>query len=318
MRCTVNRHLLVATFCFISTTAALPAAAKPLDALSGLSGKNKAECDQTLKVVQALERGGDSSSLDRAVALLQGLVAKNKGGFDVHLELGRIYARQGKEEQALYALTEALMMTVDDPANGAKAREEIASIYMKRGDYDEAGGEFKRVVEYYPDNMLARGNLGICYEQIGAYDQAIEQFQKVLAVNPNDFTALYNLGLAYFVKDDTDRAFQYFGQAISANPSNSRVSLAMLGIARCYEARGDLSRAQEVLEKVIKHDPTNQFAYLAMAKIYKTNKEPGKALQCLRKAVSIAPRDKACRSAMADFLGEALNLRTASLDNPTR
>lgn len=310
----MRRQLFAAALFFIGTVASwdLPTGAMPLT----LNGKNKSECEQVLNTVYALEKVGNETSLDRAVTLLQNLITKNKGVFEVHLELGRIYAMQGKQDQALYALTEALMMTVDDPLKGAKAREQIASIYMKRGDFDQAGGEFKRVVEVCPDNLLARGNLGICYEQIGAYDQAIEQFEKLLAVNPRDFTALYNLGLASLVKGD-ERAFQYFEKAIATNPGHSQVSLAMLGIARCYENKGQLGQAQEVVDKVIKHDPNNHFAYLALARIYKANKEPGKALQSLRKAVSIAPRDPACRSAMADFIGGALNLRTASLENGT-
>lgn len=303
--------------CFLGILSpALPAEAKSAVGLGlGINNHKKAEYDETVKTAQALERTGSEAALARAVAMLQSLFNKGKGDYQAHLLLGRLYARQGKDDQALYALTEALMMTVDDPAQGASAREEIASIYMKRGDYDEAGGEFKRVVEFQPENLLARGNLGICYEQIGAYDKAIDEFNRVLKANPRDFTALYNLGLAYFVKEEPEKAFDYFGRAIQANPSHPQVSLAMLGAARCYEARGEVAKAADLLDKVIKRDPNNQYAYLAMAKIHKSNKEPGKALQCLRKAVSIAPRDTTCRAALADFLGEALNSRTASLDN---
>jgi tetratricopeptide (TPR) repeat protein len=292
-----------------------PVVASPLSGLNNLSGfkSQKAESDQVMKQVYQLEKTDTLTGLTQATRLLEGLIAKKRDVAEAHLELGRIQNRLGNQDQAIMSLMEALTLLSDNPIKGLEARETIGAIYMKRGNYDEAGGQFKKIVEASPTNVTARGNLGICLEQIGFVDLAIDEFKKVLAVEPNNFVSLYNLGLASSLKGDYTQASAYFEKAMTKNQRDPQVAMAVLGLASCYEAKQQYPEAKLMIDKVISIDAHNHYAYLAKARIYEALKEPGKAIECIRKAMQIAPNDNNCKAAMSELLIKSVP-NTASLD----
>lgn len=290
-------------------------AASPLSGLNNLTSfkSPKAESEQVMKQVYQLEKTDTLTGLTQATRLLEGLIAKRRDVAEAHLELGRIQNRLGNQDQAIMSLMEALTLLSDNPIKGLEARETIGAIYMKRGNYDEAGGQFKKIVEASPTNVTARGNLGICLEQIGFVDLAIDEFKKVLAVEPSNFVALYNLGLASSLKGDYNQASAYFEKAMTKNQREPQVAMAVLGLASCYEAKQQYPEAKLMIDKVISIDAHNHYAYLAKARIYEALKEPGKAIECIRKAMQIAPNDNNCKAAMSELLIKSVP-NTASLD----
>jgi tetratricopeptide (TPR) repeat protein len=290
-------------------------AASPLSGLNNLTSfkSPKAESEQVMKQVYQLEKTDTLTGLTQATRLLEGLIAKRRDVAEAHLELGRIQNRLGNQDQAIMSLMEALTLLSDNPIKGLEARETIGAIYMKRGNYDEAGGQFKKIVEASPTNVTARGNLGICLEQIGFVDLAIDEFKKVLAVEPNNFVSLYNLGLASSLKGDYNQASAYFEKAMTKNQRDPQVAMAVLGLASCYEAKQQYQEAKLMIDKVISIDAHNHYAYLAKARIYEALKEPGKAIECIRKAMQIAPNDNNCKAAMSELLIKSMP-NTASLD----
>jgi tetratricopeptide (TPR) repeat protein len=293
----------------------LDALASPLSGLNNLTNfkSPKNESEQVMKQVYQLEKTDTLTGLTQATRLLEGLIAKRRDVAEAHLELGRIQNRLGNQDQAIMSLMEALTLLSDNPIKGLEARETIGAIYMKRGNYDEAGGQFKKIVDASPTNVTARGNLGICLEQIGFVDLAIEEFKKVLAVEPNNFVSLYNLGLATSLKGDYNAACAYFEKAMTKNPREPQVAMAVLGLASCYEAKQQYPEAKLMIDKVISLDARNHYAYLAKARIYEALKEPGKAIECIRKAMQLAPNDANCKAAMSELLIKSMP-NTASLD----
>ncbi len=298
------------------------ACASPRTTFGNLTGLNnlrsaKSDSDQVLKSVAALERDGSLTSLTQAVRLLEDQLTKKRDVFEVHQALGRIQNKLGNQDQAIMSLMEALTLVGDNPARGLEARETIGAIYLKRGNYDEAGGQFKKIVELAPTNATARGNLGICLEQIGFVDLAIDEFKKVIVQDPANFVALYNLGLAYSMKGDYNQAAVFFEKAMTKNPRQPQVAMAVLGLASCYEAREKFQEANLMIDKVIAIDPDNHYAYLAKGRIYEALKEPGKAIECLKKAMQLAPGDANCKAAMSELLVKSMP-RTVSLDRSVR
>lgn len=289
--------------------------ASPLSGLNSLAGfkSPKSESEQVMKQVYQLEKTDTLTGLTQATRLLEGLIAKRRDIAEAHLELGRIQNRLGNQDQAIMSLMEALTLLSDDPIKGLEARETIGAIYMKRGNYDEAGGQFKKIVDASPTNATARGNLGICLEQIGFVDLAIAEFKKVLALEPNNFVSLYNLGLASSLKGDYSQASSYFERAMTKNQRDPQVAMAVLGLASCYEAKQQYEEARLMIDKVISLDAHNHYAYLAKARVYEALKEPGKAIECIRKAMQIAPNDNNCKAAMSELLIKSMP-NTASLD----
>jgi Flp pilus assembly protein TadD len=220
---------LVAAFALFFAAPDHCAWASPLSGLNNLTSfkSQKTEGEQVMKQVYQLEKTNTLTGLTQATRILESLIAKRRDIAEAHLELGRIQNRLGNQDQAIMSLMEALTLLSDNPLKGLEARETIGAIYMKRGNYDEAGGQFKKIVDATPDNVSARGNLGICLEQIGFVDLAIDEFKKVLAVEPNNFVSLYNLGLALSLKGDYSQAAAYFEKAMTKNQREPQVAMAV-------------------------------------------------------------------------------------------
>lgn len=311
----VRLAAFASAFTLLLSVANHEACGSPLSSLNSLTSfkSPKSEGEQVMKQVYQLEKTDTLTGLTQATRLLEDLISKRRDIAEAHLELGRIQNRLGNQDQAIMSLMEALTLLSDNPIKGLEARETIGAIYMKRGNYDEAGGQFKKIVEAMPTNVAARGNLGICLEQIGFVDLAIDEFKKVLAIEPNNFVSLYNLGLALSLKGDYSQAAAYFEKAMTNNQRDPQVAMAVLGLAYCYEAKQQYAEAKLMIDKVISLDVRNHYAYLAKARVYEALKEPGKAIECIRKAMQIAPNDTNCKAAMSELLIKSMP-NTASLD----
>ncbi len=308
----------IATAGAVMLLAAPSALGSPLSSLNSLTHKApKVDSDQVMQSVYMLEKTKSLSGLTQAARLLEDLIAKKRDIFAAHLELGRIQNQLGNQDQAIMSLLEALNLSADNALQALQVREILAAIYMKRGEFDDAGGQFKKIVDLTPTNTTARGNLAICLEQLGFIDLAIVEFKKVLTDDPANFVSLYNLGLAYSLKGEYSQSAAYFEKAMTKNPRQPQVAMAVLGLASCYEAREKYPEAKLMIDKVISLDPNNHYAYLAKARIYEAMKEPGKAIESLRKAMQLAPQDPACKAAMSELLVKSMP-RTASLDRPAR
>ena len=71
-----------------------------------------------------------------------------------------------------------------------------------------------------------------------------------------------------------------------ANKNTSHLTKAeLLEEAKESEATGDLKKAEAFYEKLIKTDPHNEAAYNHLMIIYRKQKEPGKELAVIKKAI---------------------------------
>lgn len=231
-----------------------------------------------------------------------------------HFEYGRSLARMGNpvnEDQAVSEFLEAL----NHDAGLLDARKEMAVIFMKRGSYDEAGGQLKQVVDAQPNDLVSRGNLGICMQRIGLLDQAIEQFSIVEKQTPNSVETLFNLGAALREKGEIDKAKEKFAQILllKPRPDDAKLSFTYLELGRCLLQKNDKNNLRSAvgLEKLaIKCLPTNHWAYLALSEALEKEGNETEALEALRQAVQINPKAPESRAALTRLLaGKAAKQR---------
>lgn len=121
----------------------------------------------------------------------------------------------------------------------------LGQMLMKYSMWDEAGGQFLQILEAFPNDTAARGNLAVCLQQNGYTDPAIEQYKYILSKEPKNQSALFNLAAAYSVKKDWDLASQYCKSILQLNPANA---CAYLGLSQCFREKHD-ERAASVLLK---------------------------------------------------------------------
>jgi tetratricopeptide (TPR) repeat protein len=116
---------------------------------------------------------------------------------------------------------------------------ELGSIYVNTGAYDEAINAFKKAIELDLSYGWSYNNLAALYSRQGRYQDAIPLYQKGLQflVEPRDKALLWNrLGDAYRRLNEQDHAAAAYRKAMELDPDNvsilTRARFSLLGNCR--------------------------------------------------------------------------------------
>jgi 4-amino-4-deoxy-L-arabinose transferase-like glycosyltransferase len=93
---------------------------------------------------------------------------------------------------------------------------------FKKGNYQEAVLEFKKVLELQPDFAPAYNYLGKSFAILNDYERAEQHFNKVIQLTPGIDEGYMNLGLLFELKGEKSKALSYLTKALSLNPQNAR------------------------------------------------------------------------------------------------
>lgn len=117
-----------------------------------------------------------------------------------------------------------------------------------------------------------------------AQDPFFEQLGKI--------NALTRSGNEKIEKKEFDGAIRDFNEAIlNANPLPDNVKSGLhLSRGRAYEGKGDLDKALADLNKAIKLQSNNVFAYQNRAHLHEKRKEPDEAVADYSKAIKLNPK----------------------------
>lgn len=270
------------------------------------------ECKKMVAKGDALYNTG---AYHGSVNFYQQAVTVEPGSAEAHLKYGRALARLGSNTDALKELFQSLILNADHPESNLSARSEIAAILMKQGNYDEAGGQLKQVLDLSPNDASVRGNYALCLEHLGFVDAAIEQLKLILKTNSYDTVVLYNLGAAYLRKGDGPAAKRFFERVVSIDPKHV---MAYLGLANASMLNGDNHGALKCCLKAVAIAPENHYAFLSLGDVYEKLEEKGLALEAYKRAIQINPRDSASRAALAKLLQASRSVAASQQLQSTR
>jgi tetratricopeptide (TPR) repeat protein len=212
-----------------------------------------------------------------------GLDSEKISGQDRLVEAQR-YQTLGLEESALAAFTLALQEnpTLTDAVMG------VADIQRQRGNYAQASQMYQRAIELEPASFDAHYYLGLMQQLMGQVAEAIRTYLRALALNPQSFDANQHLASAYMQVGRPADALPYAVRATELNPESQAAwaNLAatysllsqfeeavdayrqaaelgeipepvMLGLADAHIRLGNFERAVNVLETLLRINPTS-------------------------------------------------------------
>jgi tetratricopeptide (TPR) repeat protein len=125
------------------------------------------------------------------------------------------------------------------------------------------------------------------------YSQALKKFQEFLVMKPEYYQALMNIGNCYKEMADYDAAVDTYQRVLerireegdSPAAKNARAG-AYVGISEIYLKKGDLDKAEEVLEEAIEQNPGDENLAFKFGEIYFTQGETAKAAEFYKKAIA--------------------------------
>jgi putative PEP-CTERM system TPR-repeat lipoprotein len=243
------------------------------------------------------------------------LTLDEKNAF-AHNLLGSAYLVMNKGDLAMEEFDRAIEL---NPA--------IADAYIKKGafsllsgDAQKAEKEFITAVNVAPDVLSSRIVLAKYYLRSSRFQDARKILNEGLKGNAND-AFLYNMiGASHLGDKDLEKARQSFEKAVS---SNSKFFLPYFNLAILYLNKGEMEMAVNEYRKVLDIEGTNitallslarileeenkdseslsyytrakeqgkPIAYISLAGYYQRKNDTGQAIQVLKEALNVDPRN---------------------------
>ncbi len=113
--------------------------------------------------------------------------------------------------------------------NYAEAYNNLAIIYDKQNDYDNALKNYAKALNLQPDYIAAHHNLGLFFLRHEKFNEALTQFNNVIQLEPEKLTAHYHLGNLYLGKNQLDLAEKHYEEVLSLNSEHSD-TLSNMGV----------------------------------------------------------------------------------------
>ena len=181
---------------------------------------------------------------DEAIGQLQEAIRLQPDFALAHANLGVVFHQQGRNDEAIRQYREALRLKPDF----ADAHNNLGVALGKKGQIDEAIRQYQEAIRLKPDYADAHNNLGTALAEKGQTDEAIRQFQEALRLKPDYADAHNNLGTALGKKGQTDEAIRQFQEALRLKPDYAEAH-NNLGIALYQQGRTDeaIRQFQEAL-----------------------------------------------------------------------
>lgn len=154
----------------------------------------------------------------------------------VNLELARLYAKEGKVNEALRFYHNAIYAIWDsDPEIQRRtARIELTEFLLDRKSEAQAEAELIALSGNLPADPALHSKVGDLFMQVPDYERALEQYQESLHLRSHDADAAANAGRAAFELRRYPLAVHYFQPALALNPKDN-TSSSLLATAKMVQ-----------------------------------------------------------------------------------
>jgi tetratricopeptide (TPR) repeat protein len=143
-----------------------------------------------------------------------------------------------------------------------------AAEYLKENRPDLAVPEFRAIIALDPNNVDARGNLGVVLFFQGAYTDAIPQFRAALKVRPTLWKIQALLGIAEKRTRDVKAALGDLEKAFpNVQEEKIRIETGM-ELIEIYSGTGNLDKAAAVVSALRERAPTDEAVLYTAYRIY--------------------------------------------------
>lgn len=138
---------------------------------------------------------------------------------------------------------------------------------------------FRKLVELYPDDPVARNNLGYTYQLTGEFDKAVKEYKEAIRIDPH--AAIAYGGLLWVYLDyigNADSALIWSKKMISDNPQNE---WGYSNLGSSWICLDSLSKAEEAYIKARELNPKLMQNLYNLANTYRLRKKYDEAISTL-------------------------------------
>jgi|GEM_PF-1840606 len=137
------------------------------------------------------------------------------------------------------------------------AHIQLGIIYLKNGIYQDAEKEFRASLKRNPYQGMPHYYLGVMYWMKGNFKKAKEEFSEATKYTDAYARAHHCLGQICLAFGDFAKAIKHFEKFLC---KNKEFTQAWTFLALCYRKYGQLKKAKEIIDTVLRKEPINHFA----------------------------------------------------------
>ncbi len=262
-----------------------------------------------------------SQQQDKALDNVRKILATNPKDTKALLMEGMLYEQAKKYDSAIASYEKLLAIN----PNSAVALNNAAVLYSEHlNQLDRAFTLAQKARELFPHQPHMADTLGWILVKRRQLPWALGLLQESAEKLPESAEIQYHLGTVHYLLGNEDAARTALNAALQLNQpfaglEDARKSLAVLAIdankagaaeraaveaavaarpddpiallrlAGIQERAGDLAKAVETCQAVLKNNPANLRAMLALVRVYTLQKEPAKAMEQAKAARKVAP-----------------------------
>jgi tetratricopeptide (TPR) repeat protein len=187
--------------------------------------------------------------------------------------LERLTALKPKDPDVLYNLSVAyLKLMLENFDRLSEVAPHSYQVWLLLAQDAEARGNDEAALKNYqqaahakPDASGVHYGLGSVYARLGKYDEAAKELNKELQLNPNDSLALWKLG-ELELRTNPKEARRELERAVNLNP---RLPQAVLAYGRALARTGELEKATEQFQRVVRLAPDEDSVHYHLANAYR-------------------------------------------------
>ena len=146
-----------------------------------------------------------------------------------------------------------------------------ANSHFAAGDFDQAAGDYKKILEHDENNGLALANLANIELQAGHLADAEKHILAALAKSPDSSYNLFVLGNLRFQQQKVDEALDILSKAAKLDPENPEIE-NLLGVT--LGQKGLRLQAETALRKALLLNPDLAQAHSNLAVVYISETPP--------------------------------------------
>ncbi len=200
---------------------------------------------------------------------------------EIAKRLARLHQASGQTEKAIEKQLEAAELDYSDRALQMRAAHSAEAA----GDQAQAIAIHERLVRSNPEDIPTWRRLAKAYDEAGIKHQAAFAYQEIANRDPLDLKVRRRLGMLYAdLPGYQGRALLQFKRILKTQPTDVEV-LRKLG--ELYLAARQLEKAEDYLEKALRHDPRHAETQLTQARLFMLQNRGADAVAAYRKALAL-------------------------------
>ena len=197
------------------------------------------------------------------------------------------------DQEAAQLFAECLKLDKNNDA----AMYELAMLYVKFGQWNEAGNLVKKAINIDENNRWYKELHVKVLQHNKEYKEAIKQLTELVETYPEEFNYYFDLSNLYIINNKYEEAIEVLDQLENSTGINKQLSSQK---SKLYKAIGKPEKAIEEIQKLVDSEPeTNN--YLLLAAEYEKNGRPDEAFRVYKDILKEDPMNGHAHLALADY-----------------